>query len=125
MSAALFLLSKPIVGIFIKPENVEMTAMAVHAMNLFTFAFLTHWISLAIQSFMTASGKSGYATAISISVSLVFPLLFLFALRPLGLNGLWLNLPLTALLGAILAVVLLTIYYKHWRSDHPQLNSLE
>jgi Na+-driven multidrug efflux pump len=66
---------------------------------------------------MSAIGKAGYATTISLSMALIFPIMFLFALSSFGLDGLWLNMPLTCLLGAILAVVLFTVHYKRWRRE--------
>ncbi len=117
MTVVLLLLAKPIVGIFIKAEDTALIAMSVHALFLFAFTYLTRWISLATQSFMSAIEKPGYATTISLSISLIFPILFLFVLSPFGLDGLWLNMPLTCLLAAILAVVLFVVYYKRWRRD--------
>lgn len=115
MAAVSFLLTEPIVGIFIKAEDITLTAMAVHALRVYAFTYLTRWLPLATQSFMSAIGKPVYATVISVSLALVFPLLNLVILKPFGLNGLWANMPLTSLFGAILAVVLLTSYYKEYQ----------
>jgi len=110
MTAVILLIKEPIVGIFVKAENAALIAMSARALSLFAFAYLTRWISLATQSYMSAIGKAGYATAISLSMAFVFPVIFLLSLSSLGLDGLWLNMPFTSLLAAILAVVLLRVH---------------
>jgi putative MATE family efflux protein len=117
MTAVMLLFKEPIVGIFIKAEDTALIAMSVHALSLFAFAYLTRWISLATQSYMSAIGKAGYATAISLSMAFVFPVLFLFIFSSIGLDGLWLNMPLTCLLASILAVVLFIAHYRRWRRE--------
>lgn len=112
LTAAMLLMKESIVGIFIKSEDTKLVAMAVHALSLFAFAYLTRWFSLAAQSYLSAIGKAGYATVISLSVAFIFPIIGLFSLSSLGLDGLWLNLPVTCLLGAILAAVLLKTHLK-------------
>lgn len=112
MTAIMFFAKEHIVGIFVKAQDTALTALSVHALSLFAFAFLTRWISLATQSYMSAIGKAGYATAISLSITFVFPIIVLFSLGFLGLDGLWLNLPVACLMAAILSVVLLINYQK-------------
>ena len=112
MTAVMLLGKNTIVGIFVKADDTALLAMSVHALSLFAFSFLTRWVSLAAQSYLSAVGKAGYATAISISMALFFPGLLLFALGFLGLDGLWLNMPLASLLTAILAVALLKIHSR-------------
>lgn len=120
MTAVMLFANKTIVGIFVKADDTALIAMSVHALSLFAFAFLTRWVSLATQSYLSAIGKAGYATIISLSMVLVFPVIFLFSLRFLGLNGLWLNLPFSCLLSAVIAVVLLKINYRKERKwNHP------
>ncbi|MEY8353425.1 MATE family efflux transporter [Lachnospiraceae bacterium 54-53] len=112
MTAAMLLAKENIVGIFVKTQDTALTAMSVQALSLFAFAFLTRWISLATQSYMSAIGKAGYATAISVSMAFVLPVLFLFSLNYMGLNGLWLNMPFTSLAASVLAILLLIRYHK-------------
>ncbi len=112
MTALMFFAGEAIVGIFVKASNTELIALSVHALSLFAFTYLTRWISFATQSYMSAIGKPGYATAISLSMAFIFPVLLLFSLSFLGLDGLWLNMPFTSLLAAILAIGILINYYK-------------
>ncbi len=117
MTAVMLFASKPIVGLFVNADDTELIAMSVHALSLFGFAFLTRWISLAAQSYLSAIGKAGYATVISFSVAFVFPIIVLFSLGHFGLDGIWLNLPITCLLGAVLAVILLVKYQKKAKKE--------
>lgn len=112
MTVLMFFAKESIVGIFVKAHDTALIVMSVHALSLFVFAFLTRWISLAAQSYMSAIGKAGYATLISVSMAFVFPVIFLFSLSFLGLNGLWLNMPFTSLTTAILAVIILRNHHK-------------
>lgn len=112
MTAVMLLAGEAIVGIFVKAEDAALIALSVHALSLFAFTYLTRWISFAAQSYMSAIGKPGYATAISLSMAFVFPILLLFFLGFLGLDGLWLNMPFASLLTAILSIVILLDYYR-------------
>lgn len=76
--------------------------MAVPAIELYGLSYAVRWFSYFVLSFATAIGK---ATVVSISASLVFPLLLIGVLRPLELLGLWLNFPLASLLTALFAGV--------------------
>ncbi len=118
MTAIVLLLNEPIVSIFVQAGDTRLITMASHALSWFAFAYLTRWISMATQSFVSAVEKPVYATVISLSLALVFPVSSLFVLSPLGLNGLWLNYPLTCLLGAVQSVIIFAIYYKRWRKGN-------
>ena len=107
VSIAILLFRESVVGIFVSARDTELIAMSVHALYLVTGAYLLRWVSLALQSLFSAIGKSMYAAVLSLSVAIVFPMLALFAFGFLGLDGLWLNMPVANLLAAILSVVLL------------------
>ena len=47
------------------------------------------------------------SSLISVSTALVFPVLLICALWPLGLTGIWLNFAGTSLLAAILSAIIL------------------
>lgn len=98
----------------------EIPPYAVGAVTIFSFTYLTRWISFSTQSFMLALEKSLYATIISISMAFIFPMILLFSLEWMGLDGIWLNFPLTSLLGAILsAVILLRVRKDIMKEDNP------
>ena len=75
--------------------------------------------------YMLAIEKPVQASMISVSTALVFPVLLIALLWPLGLTGLWLNFALTSALAAVLAGVILLRFQKNmkarearrWESD--------
>jgi putative MATE family efflux protein len=112
MTSVLFFARGTIVSIFVKADDIELITMSVHALSLFAFTFVTRWIPLATQSYLSAVGKAGHATIIAVSLSLVAPIIVLIAFRGFGLNGLWLNMPMTCLIVSVLSVILLNITYR-------------
>lgn len=78
----------------------------VNAMLIFSYAYITRWISFVIQSFMLAIEKPLYTAIISIATAFIFPVVLLFALEDFGLNGIWFNFAGTNVLSAILAIVI-------------------
>ena len=105
-----------ITALFVKDTDEAFMAIAVVAMRLFSLTFVTRWISFATQSFMTAVGRPVFASVLSIAAALICPLGFIVALWPLGLNGIWLNSPLTYACAAVLAIVILHRFGKEERS---------
>ena len=98
----------------------EIPPYAVGAVTIFAFTYLTRWISFSTQSFMLALEKSLYATIISISMAFIFPMILLLSLEWMGLDGIWLNFPLTSFLGAILStVILLRVRKDIMKEDNP------
>lgn len=96
-----------IIHLFVPDANQELLNTATAALGLFSFAYLTRWLGFATQSYMIAIGKPLQAALISTSFSLLFPVLFLILFWPLGLTGIWLNLPASATLAAVLSIVIL------------------
>lgn len=84
--------------------------MSIGALQLFSATYLTRWFSFATQSYMLAVEKPLPASIISVATALVFPLLLIVLLWPLGLTGIWLNMAGTAVLAAVLAAVALRVF---------------
>lgn len=106
-----------IVNSFISGEIPQYASLAV---IIFSFTYITRWLSFSTQSFMLAIEKSLYATVISLSMAFVFPMLLILSLGWMGLDGIWLNFPLTSLLGAILSMMILAHVRKDiLRKDNP------
>lgn len=84
-----------------------MLAASVGALQLFALTYITRWFSFATQSYMLAVEKPLPASLISVATALVFPVVLIAALWPLGLTGIWLNFAGTALLAAVLSLVIL------------------
>lgn len=82
-------------------------SMTIHALRLFALTYITRWFSFATQSFMLAIERPKEASMISVSTALIFPLILIILLWPLGLTGIWLNFAGTSLLSGVLAFVIL------------------
>ena len=113
--AVMALFPGPIAGLFLAGSGAEAMAMATGAVRLFSLTYLARWFSFWAQSYLLAVEKALQATIISISTALIFPVLLIGVLWPLGLTGLWLNFAGTAVLAGILAAVLL-------RREWPELS---
>lgn len=96
-----------ITPLFLHNGSVSMIALCCDALKLFSITYLTKWFGFSIQSFMVAIGKSIQAAILSIANALIFPMILLLVLWPMGLNGIWLNTPITSLLVSALAGVFL------------------
>ena len=99
-----------ITRLFISDVSADVLAMSVSALRLFCLTYFIRWLSFATQSYMLAIEKPLPASIISVSTALIFPLILIVVLWPLGLTGLWLNLTGTSVLAAVLSIVIL------WRS---------
>lgn len=106
-AAAITLFPEEITGLFITDAGAQTTALSVSALYLFSITYVTRWFSFAAQSYMLAVEKPVAASLISVSTALFFPVILIGALWPLGLTGIWLNFPATALLAAVLSLVIL------------------
>lgn len=106
----LFLFPDFAVSLFIEGESTGIHILGSGAVVLASIAYAFRWIAICTQCFMSAIGKPFFAASISVSAAFIFPLVLIFALRPMGLDGIWLNLPGTALLTAMLALFILTRY---------------
>ena len=106
-AAVLFLFPGQITRLFVGGDSTQLLLMAEGSVRLFAATYLTRWFSFATQSYMLAVEKPVSASIISVSTALVFPVLLIAVLWPLGLTGIWLNFAGTALLSAVLAGFLL------------------
>ena len=122
ITAGILMLTIPrfLTSLFTENTDPAFISRAATALRLFAFSRFTQWFSFATQVYMTAVDKPAYATAISLTFSFGFPLLFIALLYPLGLVGIWLNPTLTALCTAILAWILL----RRFQKQIPQKNDL-
>jgi len=112
MTIAMFFGRGAVINIFINANEMELINLSIHAFSIFLVTFIFRWVSMATQSYMSAIGKAGNATIISLSTAFVFPVILLFALEFLGLDGIWLNMPITCILAALVSVVILTSHYR-------------
>ena len=94
-------------SLFLQAAELELMAATVRAIRIYALTFLTRWFGAAIQSLFTALEQPIPAAILSVGSALVFPLALMGLLWNLGLDGLWLNSALTALLDAVAAGFLL------------------
>lgn len=111
-AAVLFLFPEGITSMFVAGGSQGLMTMSVFALKLFSLTYITRWFSFATQSYMLAVEKPGAASAISVSTALIFPVLLIMILWPLGLTGIWLNFAGTSLLAGILAAFILVRFQK-------------
>ena len=106
-----------VVGIFVDSAQTELIAMTLPALAIFSYAYLTRWISFTVQILMLAIEKPRYAAMISLSTAFIFPLILLFLLQRFGLNGIWFNFAGSNILAAIMAVIIMAREWKSLRSQ--------
>ena len=112
-SVIMLLVPAPLISLFADSSDPVFMEQAILAMRLFSTGYLTRWFSFASQSYMLAVERPVSASIISVSTALIFPVILIVLLMPLGLNGIWLNQPVTCLLAAILAAFVM----KKFRHD--------
>ena len=96
-----------ITKLFVSNAGADVLSISVWALQLFSLTYITRWLSFATQSYMLAIEKPLPASIISVSTALVFPVILIGALWPLGLTGIWLNFTGTSLLAAVLSLIIL------------------
>lgn len=107
--ATVLMLSIPKVfaSMFLQAEELELLNATARAIRIYALTFLTRWFGFAIQSLFTAIDKPAPATILSLGYACVVPLVLMAVLWNMGLDGLWLNSVLTALIVSITAGVIL------------------
>jgi Na+-driven multidrug efflux pump len=106
-TSVMFFFSGTLASLFANAEDTRLLEISTHAIKLFCVAYLFRWIAVTTQGFFSAIEKPIFATLMSVSVALVFPILMLGALWKLGLDGIWLNFVGVNALASVLAAILL------------------
>lgn len=107
LSVAMLLFPRELTLLFMADASESILAMAGPAFKIFSLAYFLRWLPMCTQSFYTAIERSKPASLFSLFSVLVAPLVALVLLQPLGLNGLWLNLPAATIASTVVAVVML------------------
>lgn len=109
LAAFVLILAFPaqIVSLFMTDGGEAAMTMAVGTLRLFALTYITRWFSFATQSYMMAIEKPMEASMISVSTALIFPVILVAVLWPLGLTGIWLNFAATAVLAAVLSLIII------------------
>lgn len=93
--------------LFLGGHDPEVAALAVEAMAVFSFSYLTIWLGIGLGDFFIAANRPVPALLQSVSQTFLFPALFMAALTPfLHLDGVWLATAAGRGAAAALAVVL-------------------
>ena len=111
-AVVIFCFPAQISGLFMSVSGADFADMAAFAVRLFSLTYLTRWFSFAVQSYMLAVERSMFASVLSVSTALIFPVALIAALWPLGLTGLWLNFAATSLLAGVLAGIIMIRFQK-------------
>lgn len=108
VSVALMLMfPKVFASMFLQPSELELLSATSRAIRIYAISFITRWFGYAIQSFFTALDKPVPATILSVGNAFVLPLALIALLWNMGLDGMWLNSPLTSLLVSITAGIMI------------------
>ena len=103
----MFSFPRQIASIFVDGADVELLDLSAHALRLFSVEFLFWWFGYATQSFYNAIEQPKNAAILTLSTAIVFPLIMVAVLWPLGLDGLWLSQAATYVPVGIIAFVML------------------
>lgn len=105
--AVMFSFPRQIASIFVDRTESELLDLSAHALRLFSVEFLFWWFGYATQSFYNAIERPRNATILTLSTAIIFPLVMVAVLWPLGLDGLWLNQAATYVPVGIIAFIML------------------
>lgn len=94
-------------SIFVDSSDTALLDMSAHALRLFSVEFFFWWFGFAAQSFYNAIQKPRNAAVLTLSTAIIFPLIMVAVLWPLGLDGLWLNQAATYVPVGIIAFIML------------------
>ena len=99
------------------PEgDAEFSELAVRCVRIFAFTYLFIWLDVTLHSFLTALDCPSYSFILSFSKAILVPLAGLYLLAYFwGLDGIWANSAVSALLTAVLAVFLVRRLWKKVR----------
>ena len=106
-TSLLFFFPDVIASMFANANDANLLAHSAGAIRIFCFAYLFRWFAVMAQSFLSAIEKPLWATILSVSVALVFPVILLGSLWSFGLEGIWFNFVGVNFLAAILGAYLL------------------
>lgn len=96
-----------LVSLFVDSTDTALLELSTHALRLFSVEFFFWWFGYTAQSFYNAIQKPRNAAILTMSTAIIFPLIMVVVLWPLGLDGLWLNQAATYIPVGIIAFVML------------------
>ncbi|MBP3893209.1 MAG: MATE family efflux transporter [Atopobiaceae bacterium] len=117
LAVIMFAFPRELTLMFIANPSDSILSLAGSAFRLFSIAYFLRWLPMCTQAFYTAIERPKPASAFSLFSVLVAPLATLVLLDPLGLDGLWLNLPVATLASTAVAIVMLVRLRRELRGE--------
>ncbi|MPM31841.1 Multidrug export protein MepA [bioreactor metagenome] len=117
---AIFGFSHEVIALFLNEGNEEVLAFAVNGAKLYAFAFLVNGLNIAAAGYFTAIGSPKKAVLIALSKGIVWIAVGITVLPVwLGIQGIWITVPIAEGLTAVLSGLLL---YRHFKYQICYLN---
>jgi len=116
-AVVVFFMPRTLAALFVDSGDAALLELSVGALKLFCTGYFFRWFIVAAQSFLTAIEKPVHATIMSVSIAMVFPILCLKLLEPLGLEGIWLNTTATSILACALGAVLISNVFRRVKKE--------
>ena len=108
--AASFILTKPLVSVFARPEN-PVYELAVTGNRICTIALFFIGFNIFASGMFTALSNGVISAVLAFSRSFVFMLITMLVLPAiLGVNGIWMATPVAELMALILSMAM---FFKH------------
>ncbi len=103
-------------------SDETLIAMAVRGIRIDMAAFPVVGYQMVVTNFFQSIGKAKISMFLSLSRQLLFLIPLLIVLPPqLGVDGVWLSLPVSDIIAAIVAAVMMFIYMKKFNRQHKEL----
>lgn len=115
-TALLFFFPRTIASMFVNAQDERLLEISTGAIRLFCFSYLFRWFVVTTQGFFSAIEKPLFATLMSVSVALVFPVAIMGALWSFGLDGIWFNFVGVNALAALLGLALRAVVNREIRN---------
>lgn len=108
--AATLVLSVPewLAHVFIPTMPAAQLGMCVLALRLMAITYASRWIFYVTVSTFQALSRSREATILAVANAFVVPFLMLAVLWRLRLTGIWLNMPVTTVIMAVISAIMFT-----------------
>ena len=103
-------------------SDETLIAMAGRGIRIDMAAFPVVGYQMVVTNFFQSIGKAKISMFLSLSRQLLFLIPLLIVLPPqLGVDGVWLSLPVSDVIAAIVAAVMMFIYMKKFNRQHKEL----
>lgn len=105
MFVAIEVFNTPLVHAFLGGNDPDVAVMAVHGMAIFTFSYLLSWVAVNVNQILTSVDRPRSSLIVGVLSQAVIPIGVMAAMSPLGLDGIWWSMVVSAVLSAAVSVV--------------------